>query len=58
MPANPGTPPKPADFDRDLKAFEQLPAKTQELDLLKDRAEKATGLESVALNRLIVEKAR
>jgi hypothetical protein len=52
------TPPKPKDFGHDQKTFEQLPAKTRELDLLKDRAEKATGPESVALSRLIVEKSK
>lgn len=58
MPMNEKSPPKEKNFGKDLKAFEQLSAKTQELDLLKDRAEKATGPESVALNRLIVEKSK
>lgn len=46
-------PEPPKDFSKDLKAFEQLPAKTKALVLLKDRAEKATGREGVALNKLI-----
>lgn len=46
------------DFVQDMQAFEQLPAKTKELDLLKDRAEKATGGEGVALNKLIRDKSR
>ena len=46
------------DFGRDLKAFERLPAKTKEAELLKDRAEKTTGIESVALNKLIRDKSK
>jgi len=45
------------DFGRDLKTFEQLPAKIKELDLLKDQAEKATGREGVALAEKIREKS-
>jgi hypothetical protein len=41
---------------KDLQKFEQLPAKTKELSLLKDQAEKATGPENVALNRKIRDK--
>jgi hypothetical protein len=40
-------------FSQDLKAFEQQPAKTQALSLLKDQAEKSTGPESVVLNKKI-----
>jgi hypothetical protein len=46
------------DFGKDLKTFEQLPAKTKELDLLKDQAEKATGREGVALAEKIREKSQ
>ena len=45
------------DFTKDLKTFEQLPAKIKELDLLKDQAEKATGREGVALAEKIREKS-
>lgn len=55
---NPKAPEPKKDFGQDLKTFEQLPAKTRELDLLKDQAEKATGEESVALNEKIRAKAR
>lgn len=41
-----------------MQTFEQLPAKTKELNLLHHRAEKATGQESVALNAAIREKAK
>ena len=51
------TPKTRKDFDQDLKTFEQLPAKTKELDLLKDQAEKATGPESVALNKTIQDRS-
>lgn len=46
------------DFGKDQKTFEQLPAKTKELELLKDQAEKATGEESVALNKKIQDKSK
>jgi hypothetical protein len=45
------------DLGKDLKTFEQLPATTKELEVLKDQAEKATGQESVALNKEIRDKA-
>jgi len=50
---SPHPPEPPRDLSQDLKAFDQLPAKTKELALLKDQAEKATGREGVALNKLI-----
>ena len=56
MSPNPPEPPK--DFSKDLKTFEQLPAKTKELALLKDRVEKATGRESVALDQLIRDRSQ
>ena len=46
------------DPGKDLKTFEQLPAKTKELLLLNDQTEKATGEESVAINKVIREKSR
>ena len=46
------------DLGKDLKTFEQLPAKTKELELLKDHAEKATGRESVDLNKRIRDKSK
>ena len=45
-------------FGKDLKMFEQLPAKTKELDLLKDQAEKSTGQEGVVLNQIIRDKSK
>ena len=53
----PAAPAAENDFGRDLKTFERLPAKTRELQLLKDQAEKATGQESVALNEMIRDKS-
>jgi len=54
--------PEPAktakDFGRDLKTFEQLPAKAKELVVLKDLAEKTTGPENAALNQRIRDKAK
>ena len=44
-------------FAKDMKTFEQLPNKTKELELLRDRAEKATGKESLALNKTIQTKS-
>ena len=46
------------DFGRDMKAFEQLPAKTKEMLILKDQAEKATGQEGVALHKMIRVKPK
>jgi len=45
------------DFGKDMKTFEQLPAKTKELELLKDQAEKSTGQESVDLHKIIRDKS-
>ena len=54
--------PKPSetkkDLSKDLKTFEQLPAKTKELLLLKNQVEKSTGQESVALNKMIRDKSK
>lgn len=46
------------DLGKDLKTFEKLSAKTRELELLKDQAEKATGQRSVALNEMIRDKSK
>lgn len=46
------------EFGRDMQTFEQLPARTKELNLLQHRAEKATGQEGVALNAAIREKTK
>jgi hypothetical protein len=54
---NPEPPKTEKDFGKDLKTFEQLPAKSKELELLKDQAEKTTGMESVALNKLIRDRS-
>ena len=45
-------------FSKDLKTFEQLPAKTKELELLKDQMEKVTGEERATLNKMIRDKAK
>ena len=41
-----------------MKTFEQIPAKTKELLLLQQQAEKATGPTAVVLNNVIREKAK
>jgi len=46
------------DFARDLQTFGQLPVKNQETEILKDRAEKTTGPESVVLDKAIREKSK
>lgn len=40
-----------------MKTFEQLPAKTKELIILQQQAEKAIGPAGVVLNKVIREKA-
>jgi len=45
------------DAGNDLKSFEQLPVNTKELLVLQDQAEKATGQESVVLNKKIRDKS-
>ncbi len=40
------------------KVFEQLPAKTKELELMRDEAEKTTGPQAAALHKAIREKSR
>lgn len=46
------------DSDRDLKTFEDLPAKTKELVALKDQSEKTTGKERAAVDKAIAEKTK
>ena len=46
------------DLGQDLKTHEAQPAKTKELGLLQHQAEKATGPENLALNKLIKEKSK
>ena len=53
----PAAPAAENDFGMDLKTFERLPAKTRELQLLKDQAEKTTGKESAAVNKLIRDRS-
>lgn len=51
-------PPQPEkEFGKDMKTFEQIPAKTKELLLLQQQAEKATGPAAVVLDKVIREKA-
>ena len=47
-----------ADSDRDAKTFDELPANTKELVVLKDDAEKATGKERAAVDQKIKEKSK
>lgn len=46
------------DHGPDARKFAQLPAKTRELELLQHAAEKSTGQDRVALNKLIEEKSK
>lgn len=46
------------DHGQDSKKFAQLPAKTQELEVLQHEAEKSTGQARVALDKLIEEKSK
>lgn len=51
--------PKPEkDPAQDMETFDALPAKTKELSLLQDQAEKSTGPEKEAVNRKIERKSR
>jgi hypothetical protein len=52
-------PPEPEkDAAQDLELFEGLPAKTKELSLLQDQAEKSTGPEKEAVNKKIERQSR
>lgn len=46
------------DLGKDLQTHEELPAKTKELELLQHHADKATGKETLALNKIIAEKSK
>lgn len=46
------------DFGKDLKALEQLPAKTRELLILQDQTEKSTGQENVDLHKMTRDKSK
>ena len=54
----PRAPQSEKEFGKDMKTFEQLPAKTKELIILQQQAEKATGPAAIVLNKVIREKAR
>ena len=45
-------------FDKDMKTFDQLTAKTKELDILKDSAEKAIGPENGVINKTIRDQSK
>jgi len=44
--------------DADIETHVRLPAKTKELLLLQDQAEKASGPDEVALNKKIADKSK
>ncbi len=46
------------DFGKDLKALEQLSAKTKELLILQDQTEKSTGQEKIDLHKVTRDKAK
>lgn len=46
------------DLGKDLKALEQLPAKTKELLILQDQTEKSTGQEKVDLHKMTRDKSK
>lgn len=46
------------DLGKDLKALEQLPAKTKESLILQDQAEKSTGQEKVDLHKMTRDKSK
>lgn len=46
------------DFGKDLKALEQLPAKTKELLILQDQTEKSTGQEKIDLHKMTQDKTK
>lgn len=55
----PPAPPTPVNSPNvALEIFAKLPAKTQELELLRDRSEKAIGPAAVALDRTIREQSK
>jgi hypothetical protein len=52
--------PTPAEVEKklgeDIRAFEDLPAKTKDLEALQEQAEKTTGTENAALHQAIRDK--
>jgi len=44
-------------LEKDLKTFARLPAKTKELQVLMDQAEKTIGKENAAIQETIQEKS-
>lgn len=54
----PRPPKSEKEFGKDMKTFEQIPAKTKELLILQQEAEKATGPAAIALNKSVREKAK
>lgn len=55
---NPPPPETEKDLGKDLQTHAELPAKTKELELLQHHADKATGHETIALNKIIAEKSK
>ena len=51
-------PPEEADLSKHQTSFEQQPAKTKELELLSDQAEKTTGQEKALLHQMVQAKSR
>jgi hypothetical protein len=45
-------------LQRDLETFEKLPAKTKDLHVLSDQAEKSVGKKRVAIQRKIEKKSQ
>lgn len=58
MNSNTPTPPPAQGIARDMESFSRLPAKTQELELLRDASEKAIGPEGLALDQKIQAKTK
>ncbi len=54
---NPRAPRAEKEFGRDMRTFEQVPAKSKELIVLQQQAEKVTGPAAVVLNKVIQEEA-
>ena len=52
-PPTPPTTPPAQGVARDMEAFGRLPARTRELELLRDASEKAIGPEGLALDKKI-----
>jgi hypothetical protein len=60
MPSTLPTAPTPAPEsipNHDLATFEKLPAKTQEMELLRDQSEKAIGQDGVAVDQKIQDRS-